>query len=127
MDFDFSEEENLWKKIVREFSEKNITPKIREIEKNHLIPDSLLKKMGEIGLLAPTVSKEYGGADLSWIMSCIAAEELGRADISLSIPVLYLVEAAWGFILNRYGTPEVKKEYLTKLFQKDLEVIHLAS
>ena len=115
MDFEFSEEEKLWRKTVREFSEKNITPKIREIEKNRLIPDSLLKKMGELGLLAPTVSKEYGGADLSWIMSSIAAEELGRADLSLSIPVLYLVEAAWGFILNKYGTSEVKKEYLTRV------------
>ena len=35
-----------------------------------------------------------------------SAEELGRADISLAIPVLYLVEAAWGFILDRrYNGP----------------------
>lgn len=115
MDFDFSEEEKLWRKTVREFSEKNITPKIRYIEKDRIIPDSLLKKMGELGLLAPTVSKEYGGVDLSWIMSSVAAEELGRADLSLSIPVLYLVEAAWGFILNRYGKLEVKKKYLAKI------------
>jgi len=33
--------------------------------------------MGTLGLFAPTVSNEYGGADLDWIMACIAAEELG--------------------------------------------------
>ena len=42
-------------------------------------------------------------------MATIAAEELGRADISLAVPVLYLVEAAWGFILHQYGTPELKE------------------
>ncbi|HDM67389.1 MAG TPA: acyl-CoA dehydrogenase [Thermoplasmatales archaeon] len=115
MDFSFSEEENLWRKTVREFAEKNITPLVREIEKSKQIPDTLLRKMGQLGLLAPTVSKEYGGVNLSWVMSCIAAEELGRADLSLSIPVLYLVEAAWGFILNQYGSQEVKEEYLPRV------------
>jgi len=60
-------------------------------------------------------TKEYGGAKLDWTMACIAAEELGRADISLAIPVLYLVEAAWGFIFNRYGTTAAKEKYLPNI------------
>ena len=52
-------------------------------------------------------------------MACIAAEELGRADISLAIPVLYLVEAAWGFIFSQYGPPELKSEYLPKVTSGD--------
>ncbi len=115
MDFSFSEEEKLWRKTVREFAERNITPIVRRMEQEKRIPEDLLRKMGELGLLAPTVSKEYGGVNLSWVMSSIAAEELGRADLSLSIPVLYLVEAAWGFILDRYGRESVKEEYLSKV------------
>ena len=45
-------------------------------------------------------------------MATIAAEELGRAEISLALPVLYLVEASWGFIFDRYASPELKKEIL---------------
>jgi acyl-CoA dehydrogenase len=71
--------------------------------------------MAALGLLAPICSEEYGGAAMDWTMAAIAAEELGRADISLAIPVLYLVEAAWGFILDRYGTPELKAEILPKV------------
>lgn len=119
MDFSWTEEENLWRKTVREFANKNIKPFVRDIDNNKIIPISIIKKMGKLGLLAPTVSKEYGGANLNWTMSCIAAEELGRADISLAIPVLYLVEAAWGFIFDKYGSPDLKKKYLPRITSGD--------
>ncbi len=119
MDFRWNEEQNLWRKTVREFAQKRIKPKVREIDTKKKIPDSLVKEMAKIGLLAPTVSKEYGGAGIDWTMACIAAEELGRADISLAIPVLYLVEAAWGFIFDQYGTPEAKEAYLPKITSGD--------
>ncbi|MFH1101003.1 MAG: acyl-CoA dehydrogenase family protein [Methanobacteriota archaeon] len=115
MDFEWTDEQNIWRKTVREFAQKNITPKVREIDTNKKIPQSIIKDMAKLGLLAPTVSKDYGGAEIDWTMACIAAEELGRADISLAIPVLYLVEAAWGFIFNRYGTSEAKTRYLPQV------------
>ncbi|MBN2065383.1 MAG: acyl-CoA/acyl-ACP dehydrogenase, partial [Candidatus Thermoplasmatota archaeon] len=115
MDFSWSEEQELWRKTVRNFAQEKIKPRIREIDTCKKIPEELIWEMGQLGLLAPTVSKEFGGADLDWTMAAIAAEELGRADISLAIPVLYLVEAAWGFILSRYGSETIKKEYLPKI------------
>ena len=119
MDFSWTEEQEIWRRTVKDFAQKKIKPHVREIDSDKKIPDEIIKGMANLGLLAPTVSKEYGGADLDWIMACIAAEELGRADISLAIPVLYLVEAAWGFIFNRYGTSEAKKEYLPKITSGD--------
>ncbi|HUT00052.1 MAG TPA: acyl-CoA dehydrogenase family protein [Candidatus Thermoplasmatota archaeon] len=119
MDFTWTEEQELWRKTVREFAQKKITPKIREIDTNKKIPEQLIKDMAQLGLLAPTVSKEYGGAEIDWMMACIAAEELGRADISLAIPVLYLVESAWGYIFSRYGTPAAKAEYLPRITSGD--------
>jgi acyl-CoA dehydrogenase len=119
MDFNLTEEQKLWQKTIRKFADINIKPIIREIDTNKEIPIDLIKKMGKMGLLAPTVSKKYGGANLDWTMACIAAEELGRADISLAIPVLYLVEAAWGFIFDRYGNNKLKEEYLPKITSGD--------
>lgn len=115
MDFRWTDEENLWRQTVRSFAEKHIAPVVRDIDTNRQIPRELVKKMAELGLLAPTVSSDYSGSNLNWTMACIAAEELGRADISLAVPVLYRVEAAWGFILDRYGTSEVKQQYLPKV------------
>jgi len=115
MDFSWTDEQELWRKTVRDFAQKKIKPRVREIDTNKKIPEEIIKDMAQLGLLAPTASKEYGGADLDWTMACIAAEELGRADISLAVPVLYLVEAAWGFIFSQYGTAKAKEEYLPKI------------
>ena len=115
MDFSWTEEQEIWRKTVHEFAQKKIKPRVREIDTNKKIPEEIIREMGKLGLLAPTASQEYGGGGVDWTMAAIAAEELGRADISLAIPVLYLVEAAWGFILSRYGSEELKKEYLSKI------------
>jgi acyl-CoA dehydrogenase len=115
MDFALTEEQRLWQRAVRDFAQKEITPRVREMDTTGRIPPEIIKGMAEMGLLAPLTGEEYGGAAADWTMATIAAEELGRADISLAIPVLYLVEAAWGFIFDQYGTPELKEEYLPKV------------
>ena len=115
MDFSWTEEQKLWREAVRDFAQTEIAPRVREIDTTEQIPLEIIHGMAEMGLLAPLVSEEYGGAGADWIMAAIAAEELGRADISLAIPVLYLVEAAWGFVFDRYGTPELKEEYLPRV------------
>jgi len=115
MDFEWTEEQRLWRRAVRDFAQNEIAPRVREIDTSERIPPEIVKGMAEMGLLAPLVGEEYGGAGADWMMATIAAEELGRADISLAVPVLYLVEAAWGFILYQYGTPELKEEYLPKV------------
>jgi acyl-CoA dehydrogenase len=119
MDFSWTDEQELWRKTVRDFAQKKIKTRVREIDTNKKIPGEIIKDMAKLGLLAPTASQEYGGAGVDWTMAAIAAEELGRADISLAIPVLYLVEAAWGFIFSQYGTKELKEEYLPKITSGD--------
>jgi len=115
MDFGWTEEQRLWRRAVRNFAQNEITPRVREMDNSGRIPPEIIQGMAEMGLLAPLVGEEYGGAGADWTMATIAAEELGRADISLAIPVLYLVEAAWGFIFDRYGDPALKAEYLPKV------------
>lgn len=115
MDFALTEEQRMWQRSVRDFAQKEIAPRVREIDTTERIPLEIIKGMADMGLLAPLVREEYGGAGADWTMATIAAEELGRADISLAIPVLYLVEAAWGFIFDQYGAPELKEEYLPKV------------
>jgi acyl-CoA dehydrogenase len=115
MDFGWTEEQELWRRAVRDFAQTEIKPHVREIDTGERIPTDIIKGMAQMGLLAPVVGEEYGGAGADWTMAAIAAEELGRADISLAVPVLYLVEAAWGFILYKYGSPELKEQYLPKI------------
>jgi acyl-CoA dehydrogenase len=115
MNFEWNEEQRLWRQTVRDFAQKEIAPRVREIDAEERIPSEIIKGMARLGLLAPVCSEEYGGAEMDWTLAAIAAEELGRADISLAVPVLYLVEAAWGFVFDQYGTPELKAEILPKV------------
>ena len=89
MDFGWSSEQEMWRKAVRDFAQREVTPRVREYDSSGEIPPDLIKGMAQMGLLAPTVPEAYGGMDADWTMACIAAEELGRADISLALPVLY--------------------------------------
>jgi acyl-CoA dehydrogenase len=115
MEFGWTEEQQMWRRAVRDFAQKKIAPRSREIDATGKIPPELIKGMAEMGLLAPTVAEEYGGQGMSVTLATIAAEELGRADISLALPVMYLVQASWGLIFDRNASPELKKDLLPRV------------
>ena len=112
MDFSFTEEQELFRKSVREFCEKKIAPKANEIDEKGEIPREVLDDMAAFGLLGITISQEYGGSGADFITAAIATEEIARADISMATAVYYLVEAGWGFLIDRYGSKKAKEELL---------------
>ena len=115
MDFDWNSEQEMWRKAVHDFAQKEIAPRVRELDTSGEIPAEIIQGMAQMGLLALTVPEAYGGMGADWTMACIAAEELARADISLAVPVLYLVEAAWGSVFARHGSEQLKREVLPKV------------
>ncbi|MHA1925588.1 MAG: acyl-CoA dehydrogenase family protein, partial [Candidatus Thorarchaeota archaeon] len=120
MHFEETDEERMWRDAVREFAQKHVGPVWQDYDRNHEIPRDLIKKMAEMGLWAPTVSEEYGGAGLSLTMACIAAEELAKADLSIALPAMYIVVTNWASLLDRYGNHEAKSEILPKVCSGDL-------
>ncbi len=121
MHFEESDEEKMFREAVRDFAQKHVAPEWKKYdEETHEIPRDLIKKMADQMLWAPTVSEESGGPGLSWVMACIAAEELAKADLSIALPVMYLVEASWAFVFDKYGTEEAKAEILPKVMKGDL-------
>jgi len=116
MDFSISEEEELFRKAVMEFCAKNISPNFTEIEKKARIPEDLFERMAQLGLFGINVSSEYGGLEAKFINTAIAAEEIGYADISLSIAIFpFLIENSFAYIADRYGTKQLKEEILPKI------------
>jgi len=110
----FTDEQYQMAKAGRDFSDKEILPRLKEIEskKVGLIPE-LLRKAGELGLLMVEVPSEYGGLGLSETTSMLLAEQFARvASFSVSLgahtgigtmPIVY------------FGTPEQKARYLPDL------------
>ncbi len=114
-DYTFTEEQEMIRESVRDFAQKKIAPISLEMEHTKRIPDEIIKGMADLGLIACTVSPEYGGQGFNAVTAGIIAEELAKADITGSIPVFYLIQAAWGHVFDKYGTHEAKSEILPKV------------
>ena len=115
MDFEFTQDQQLFRDTVRDFAQKEIRPYAREMDEKGEMPKGLVKKMADLGLLGITVPEKYGGPGGDFMLTCIAAEELAKADLSIAIPVFYLVEASWAWVFARHGTEEAKQEILPKV------------
>lgn len=113
--FSFTEEQELLRRAVREWCRKELTlEKIREMDSKGEIPREIIKGLSDLGLLLMTVPEEHGGASADWTTACVAAEELGYADISIAVPVLFLVENAWGFVTDKHCSERVREEVIRK-------------
>jgi len=120
IDFSFTEEQELFRNALREWCQKNLPlEKIREMDSKGEIPHEILKSMADMGLLIMTAPQEHGGTGADWVTACIAAEELGYADVSIALPVLWLVESSWGFVVDRYCSEEVRETVIQKAIKGD--------
>lgn len=120
VDFSFTEEQQLFRDAIREWCRKELPiEKIREMDNKGEIPREIIKGMADLGLLIMTAPEEHGGTGSDWITACIAAEELGYADISIAIPVLWLVESSWGYVVDKYCTEQVRDMVIRKAIKGD--------
>jgi acyl-CoA dehydrogenase len=83
------------------------------------ISKEIIKSLADLGLLVMTAPQEHGATGADWITTCIAAEELGYADISIAIPVFFLVESSWGFVVDRHCTERVREQVIRKAVKGD--------
>ena len=109
LDFDFTSEQELFRRTVREFARKEIAPKIRVYERRREFPWVLYKKMGENGLLGIRFPREYGGQEADAVTAGILAEEMGRA--GWQIPLSDIM----GEILALHGPDHLKSDWLPLL------------
>ncbi len=109
LDFDFSEEQELFRRTIREFARKEIAPRVRGYERKREFPWEIYRKMGQNGLLGLRFPREYGGQDADAVTMGILVEELAR--VGWQIPLGDIM----GEILALHGSEELKSEWLPPL------------
>ncbi len=114
MDFNFTEEQILIRKTVREFAEQEIKPKAKELDEQEKFSPELTKRMGDLGLFGMTLPEKYGGQGMDTLSYIIAVEELARVDGSHAATLAAHNSLGIGPIYY-YGTEEQKQKYLPKL------------
>ena len=110
MDFSFTEEQELFRQTVRQFSEREVRPHYAERERMDYDLPSFLQKMAQLDLLGLRVPVEYGGVDTSYVNVGIATEELSRGDYNVGTLIVSNVISAE--ILSRHASERVKEEWL---------------
>jgi len=115
IDFTFTEEQELVRANLRRFSEEEVAPRLAGMIAAKEIPQDLIAGLSRMGLLGMCISPRYGGSGLEAVTAGVVAEELGRADVGCAIPTFFLVQCAWSYLLDKYGSEEVKEEVFPKM------------
>ena len=114
MNFELSQDHKVLQDSVRDFVNKEIKPLAAQIDEEHMIPDKLVKQMGEMGFLGSYFPEEYGGAGLDMLSYAIVVEEVSKACGSSGVLISAHTSLASGPIYT-FGTEEQKKKWLPAL------------
>lgn len=113
MNLTFSEEQEMMRKMVRDFAENEIAPFVERMEKGEF-PREILRKMGELGLMGIPVPEKYGGAEMDFVSYIIAINEISR--VSATVGVILSVHTSVGTNpILYFGSDEQKQRFLPKL------------
>jgi len=120
VDFGFTEEQELFRRTVRDFAQKQIAPRIRQYERKGQFPWEIYRKMGAAGLIGLRLPKEYGGQEADATTMAVAVEELARA--GWQIPLGDIMAE----ILSLHGSKQLKDEWLSSLVKGE-KILGVAS
>ena len=118
MDFALSEEQQLLKKTVRDFAEKEIAPVIKKLDEEETFSVDLTRKMGTLGLFGICIPELYGGQNMDYLSYIIAVEELARIDGSQAATIAAGNSLGVGPIYE-FGSEEQRQKYLPLLCAGD--------
>lgn len=114
LNYDLTSEQEMLRKTVRDFAEKEIKPLRFELDRKEEFSIPLTEKMFDLGLFGMTVSPEYGGQGLDYLTYIIAVEELARIDGCQAATVA--AENSLGIgPLYYFGNKTQKETYLPRL------------
>ncbi len=122
MDFGFTEEQELFRKTVHDWVEREVPKrKARELEADEFnYPEELFQKMADAGFHAIGIDEQYGGAGGTEVTQMLLARELARSLAGLTW--------TWGISsfagaksVGLYGTEEQKQRFLPELAEGKLK------
>src|SRR3954454_10702758 len=114
-----TEDQELFRRTVREFAEREIAPVAAEHDEAEKFPTENVRKMGKLGLMGLLVPTEYDGAGAGPVEYALAMEEVSRADASHGV-IMSVQNSLVEEPIVKYGTDEQKKDYLRRLATGDM-------
>jgi alkylation response protein AidB-like acyl-CoA dehydrogenase len=113
MEFDMTREQKAIRKAARDFAEGEFPEIASEYDNEEKFPRRLWKKACELGFVGGAIREEYGGMGLTKLEEAIIIEEFCRVDPGIGIAIL--LPAFGSEIIQKFGSEELKQEYLPKI------------
>jgi butyryl-CoA dehydrogenase len=114
VDLQLNEEQRMYRRMVRDFAEREIAPRAEEIDATDEFPWDIFHRMGELGILGLPFPEEYGGSGGDYMGQVIALEEVARVSGSVAI-TLDAHTSLCCEPIYLFGTEEQRKKYLVPL------------
>jgi alkylation response protein AidB-like acyl-CoA dehydrogenase len=114
--YGLSEDEDLFRRTVHEFAEREILPIAHELDENEEFPRASVSKMADLGLMGLLVPEEFGGAGADTMSYALAMEEISWADAAHSV-VMSVNNSLVCEPIVRFGSREQKERFLPPLAQ----------
>jgi butyryl-CoA dehydrogenase/short/branched chain acyl-CoA dehydrogenase len=109
-----SEEETMFRSVVREFARGEIGPHVREMDEKGVFRKELLKKFFDLGLMAVEIPEEFGGQGGTFFQSVLAVEEVAAVDPAAAV----VIDVQNTLVINallRWANDDQKRRYLPRL------------
>jgi alkylation response protein AidB-like acyl-CoA dehydrogenase len=110
----YSEDEQMFRASVREFAEGELRPRVERMDEEAKMDKAVIKQLFDLGLMGVETPEEYGGAGANFFTAIIGVEELSRVDPSVGV-LMDVQNTLVNNALIRWGSPDQKKRYLTRL------------
>ncbi|QAS54364.1 acyl-CoA dehydrogenase family protein [Halobacillus litoralis] len=111
MNFELSDEQNMLRKTVRDFVDKEVMPNIGSWDANGHFDKATLQKLAQLGLMGVCIPERYGGSGMDYNSLAIVCEELERGDTAFRTAVSVHTGLNSMSILQ-WGTEAQKQKYL---------------
>ena len=111
IDFSLTDAQREVQRTARAFAEREILPRIQQMDAEATYDRALYAKMGAEGLLGLPIPERYGGAGMDYIAFALLCEEMERADTAFRV-ILSVHTGLNSLTLLQWGSEEQKQQYL---------------
>lgn len=114
MEFDLTEEQKMFQKLARDFSDREVEPAAEAIEKEGRMPPDMLQKLADVGLLGLAAPQAYGGLETDFLTYILALEQIHYPCSPCS---WLMIGNEFADVIGRVGSDTQKGEYLPAIVE----------
>ncbi|EJB01338.1 glutaryl-CoA dehydrogenase [Rhizobium sp. BK619] len=109
-----TDEERMVQNTAHAYAQEKLAPRVLDAFRNEKTDPAIFREMGELGLLGPTISPDYGGAGLGYTAYGLIAREVERVDSGYRS--MMSVQSSLVMVpIDTFGSEAQKLKYLPKL------------